>query len=138
MNKQEYNNQYNRASYTGISFRLSNRTESDLIDWIRSQDNAKDYICSLVMKDMIKQKKHARLVRNLEAKANQVKDFEVMEDLPYHDHYSIKYTDSFIDALTTVAHYSSDQHAQHGPLSIVERGYDKDLNCYYGVRRSSL
>ena len=57
MNKQEYNNQYNRSAYTGISFRLSNKSEQEVIDWIRSQENAKEYICSLIVKDMKRRKK---------------------------------------------------------------------------------
>ena len=135
MNKQEYNNQYNRSSYTGISFRLNNRTEGELIDWIRSQDNAKDYICTLVLKDMKRKKKAEREMKNRENLFHQQLTWEVLEDLPYNDHYAVGYTSSFLEAVTILSHYSE---SHTGPLGIVERGYDHDLNCYYGVRRSSL
>ena len=135
MNKQEYNNQYNRAAYTGISFRLSNRAEGELIDWIRSQDNAKEYICSLIIRDMKRRKKAEREMRNRENLYNQQFTWEVLEDLPYNDHYAVGYTNSFLEAVTILSHHSE---SQTGPLGIIERGYDYDLNCYYGIRRSSL
>lgn len=135
MNKQEYNIQYNRSAYTGISFRLSNRSEQELIDWIRSQDNAKEYICGLISKDMKRRKKQDREARNRQNLFNQQFTWEVLEDLPYNDHYAIGCTNSFLEAVTMVAH-AAESHT--GPLGIVERGYDTDLNCHYGVRRSSL
>lgn len=135
MNKQEYNNQYNRSAYTGISFRLSNRSEQELIDWIRSQDNVKDYICSLISKDMKRRKKQEREERNRQNLFNQQLTWEVLEDLPYNDHYAVGYTNSFLEAVTILSHHSE---SHTGPLGIVERSYDNDLNCYYGVRRASL
>lgn len=138
MNKQEYNNQYNRNAYTGISFRLSNRTESEMIDWIRSQDNAKEYICSLISKDMKRKKKAEREMRNRENLYNQQFTWEVLEDLPYNDHCSLIYTNSFMEAVSELYNYQQRVHPTLGPIGIIERGYDKELNCYYGVRRSSL
>lgn len=138
MNKQEYNNQYNRSAYTGISIRLSNRSEKDLIDWLKSRDDMKGYITSLVRKDMKKQLRYERRRLNDLYGIQKEKTYEVIEGLPYFDHYSILYTDSIIEALTALAHYSSEKEAQHGPLAIIKRGYDADLNCYYGVQTTGL
>ena len=136
MNKMEYNNAYNKQNYTGISFRLNSRTESDLICWIRQQENTKEYICDLIRKDIKRQSKRIRQERNEANKANQALTYEVLEDLPFNDHYAAGYTDSIIEAMKILASYSHSKDC--GPLSIVERGYDPDIKCRYGIRKSYL
>ena len=132
MKKAEYNNAYNKANYTGVSFRLSNSEEADLIRWIRSQENAKSYICTLVRADMAKQKKaeYNRMVK--EARADQKKSFEIMEAL-YDDHFTIGYSDSYEEAMTACGNMTIASCV--GPVIVVERGFDQDLNCYYGTIR---
>ncbi len=56
-NKLEYNNTYNRNNYRSFSMRLNNEKEKDIIQWLESQDSLKDYLLSLVMKDMEKLQK---------------------------------------------------------------------------------
>lgn len=51
-NKIAYNNAFNKENYKGISFRLSYSSESELIEWLDNFDNKKDYIISLIRKDM--------------------------------------------------------------------------------------
>lgn len=53
----EYNNTYNRNNYRSFSMRLHNENEADLIEWIESQDSVKEYLLSLVRKDIEKSKK---------------------------------------------------------------------------------
>lgn len=52
----EYNNTYNRNNYRSFSMRLHNENEADLIEWIESQDSVKEYLLSLVRKDIEKSK----------------------------------------------------------------------------------
>lgn len=135
MKKAEYNNAYNKANYTGVSFRLSNSEEADLIRWIRSQENAKSYICTLVRADMAKQKnaEYTRMVKY--ARADQKRSYEIMEAI-YDDHYTIGYSDSYDEALMVCANKAFTSCI--GPVILVERGYDQDLNCYYGTIRECL
>lgn len=53
----EYNNTYNRNNYKSFSMRLNNNDEADLIDWLKSQDSTKEYLVSLIRKDMEKASK---------------------------------------------------------------------------------
>lgn len=53
-NKLEYNNTYNRNNYRSFSMRLNNEKEKDIIQWLESKDSLKDYLLSLVMKDIEK------------------------------------------------------------------------------------
>lgn len=53
----EYNNTYNRNNYKSFSMRLNNNEEADLIDWLKSQDSTKEYLVSLIRKDMEKNSK---------------------------------------------------------------------------------
>ena len=132
MKKAEYNNAYNKANYTGVSFRLSNSEEADLIRWIRNQENAKAYICSLVRADMAKQKKADQARKVKDARADQKKSFELMEAF-YDSHYTISYSDSYEEAL--MACMNMNIASCVGPVIVVERGFDQDLNCYYGTIR---
>ncbi len=56
-NKLEYNNTYNRNNYRSFSMRLNNKKEKDIIRWLESQDSLKDYLLSLITKDIEKSKK---------------------------------------------------------------------------------
>ena len=60
----EYNNTYNRNNYRSFSMRLHNENEADLIEWIESQDSVKEYLLSLVRKDIEKSKKKEKKKRN--------------------------------------------------------------------------
>lgn len=53
----EYNNTYNRNNYKSFSMRLNNNDEADLIDWLKSQDSTKEYLVSIIRKDMEKSSK---------------------------------------------------------------------------------
>ena len=56
-NKLEYNNTYNRNNYRSFSMRLNNEKEKDIIQWLESQDSLKDYLLTLIKKDIEKSKK---------------------------------------------------------------------------------
>ncbi len=53
----DYNNTYNRNNYRSFSMRLHNTKEEEIIQWIESKDSVKEYLLSLVKKDMEKSKK---------------------------------------------------------------------------------
>jgi hypothetical protein len=53
----EYNNTYNRNNYRSFSMRLNNTKEKELIKWLESKDSIKEYLLSLVIKDMEKSQK---------------------------------------------------------------------------------
>ena len=53
----EYNNTYNRNNYRSFSMRLNNTKEEELIKWLESKDSVKEYLLSLVIKDMEKSQK---------------------------------------------------------------------------------
>lgn len=56
-NKLEYNNTYNRNNYRSFSMRLNNEKEKEIIQWLESQDSLKDYLLTLIEKDIEKSKK---------------------------------------------------------------------------------
>ncbi len=56
-NKLEYNNTYNRNNYRSFSMRLNHEKENNIIQWLESQDSLKEYLLSLVLKDMEKSQK---------------------------------------------------------------------------------
>ena len=47
-----YTNQFNKENYKQISIRLSLDNESDIINWLDNFDSNKEYITSLIRKDM--------------------------------------------------------------------------------------
>ncbi len=53
----EYNNTYNRNNYRSFSMRLNNTKEEELIKWLESKNSVKEYLLSLVIKDMEKSQK---------------------------------------------------------------------------------
>ena len=136
MNKQEYNNSYNKNNYTGISFRLSNTNEKDLIRWLESQENTKGYIVSLIRADMDKRQKQQRKLENAYHEMGRDLPYEVLEDLPYNDHHSVAYAGSLLEALKRLEEFTSSSDPM-GRVSIIERDFDRDLNCAYGIRKGS-
>ena len=63
-------------------------------------------------------------------------EYELMEDLPFHDHYSIVYTDNIVEAIFHLIDYAS-KACPAGPIGIVRRDYSPYLHCVYGQRMSS-
>ena len=53
----DYNNTYNRNNYRSFSMRLNNTKEEELIKWLESKNSVKEYLLSLVIKDMEKSQK---------------------------------------------------------------------------------
>lgn len=56
-NKLEYNNTYNRNNYRSFSVRFNNKTETNLIEWLESQESIKGYLTTLIEADIKKQEK---------------------------------------------------------------------------------
>lgn len=47
-----YNNAFNKENYKQVNMRFSYSKEQELIEWIANFDSPKDYIVSLIKKDM--------------------------------------------------------------------------------------
>ena len=58
--KLEYNNTYNRNNYRSFSVRFNNKSETNIIEWLESQDSIKGYLTSLIEADIKKQEKKKR------------------------------------------------------------------------------
>ena len=52
----QYQTKYEKENYRRISLRIRS-TETELIEWLESQENVMEYIRSVVKADMIRQKK---------------------------------------------------------------------------------
>ena len=59
-NKLEYKKTYNRNNYRSFSVRFNNKTETNIIEWLESQDSIKGYLTSLIEADIKKQEKKKR------------------------------------------------------------------------------
>lgn len=131
--KQIYNNAYNKAKYTGISFRINNVTEKDIKEMLDLQDNLKAYICKLIRGDIKRQKQLQRRVllnpgeRKLYADVGKY-CFEVTEDLPFDDHYIVGFAEDVENVQMLMGEFAA-RNPQHGKLRILYRWHDKELNC---------
>lgn len=53
MNKyKDYRNDYNKEHYKSISLRLDKVKDRDVIEWLLSKDNIKQYLVELINKDI--------------------------------------------------------------------------------------
>ena len=50
--KLAYNNEYNRQNYRSFSIRMNRQEEKHIINWLEKQKGLKQYIISLIEKDM--------------------------------------------------------------------------------------
>ncbi len=51
-NKLAYNNEYNRKNYRSFSIRFNREDEKKIIKWLEKKTNLKQYLKSLIIKDM--------------------------------------------------------------------------------------
>lgn len=131
--KQIYNNAYNKANYTGVSFRINNVTEKDIKEMLDMQENLKAYICKLIRGDIKRQKQLQRRVLLNPGDRQIYKDinkycFEVTEDLPFDNHYIVGFAEDIENAQILLGEFAA-RTPQHGKLRILFRWYDTDLKC---------
>jgi len=50
--KLNYNNAYNRENYRSFSVRYSINSEQDIIEWLQDKGSVKEYLTTLIRKDM--------------------------------------------------------------------------------------
>lgn len=62
-NKLRYNNKYNRLNYKNVSIRFHLEKDRDIIEWLENFDNNKDYISTIIRRDMHgeESKKHSTI-----------------------------------------------------------------------------
>lgn len=134
--KMIYNNAYNKANYTGISFRLNSTSDADVLAMLKAQDNLKAYICKLVMADIRqKERKKGRVMNRGDRRIHdniKLYPYEIIEELPNGDRYSVGFCDDMNNALLMVAEYAARRDVT-GPLHILQRSYDHDLKCIMAV-----
>ena len=136
--KSAYNNAYNAKNYTGISIRLSNKEDADVIEFLRSSDlNTKALICKLVRTEMKRrQTKKGWHMNN--GDRNIHKDyrrypFEVIEGLAYGDKYTVGFAASYEAAQDLLYNYQS-RTPEAGPLAIYNRFYDDHTHSITAVQ----
>ena len=124
--KMAYNADYNKNNYQSFSFRLAKAGEdADIIKHLKAQPNLKPYLCSLIRKDMKEKARKSRYVVRTGSsyEHDHVKQcpYEVIEDLPYGDHYSIGYAATMDDAALLIMNYVDQQGTINGQIFVVER-----------------
>lgn len=133
--KIEYNNAYNKAHYTSVSIRFNNEDEADIIDVLKAQASVKAYIASLIRRDInTRERRKARRAIRIQKQSITATRFEVIEDLPNHDHYSVGICDDLDSAAMMLAEYAQRANGNCGALSIYERAWDPDLQVFRTVR----
>lgn len=50
--KIKYNNEYNRLNYKNVSIRFHLEKDRDIIEWLENFDNNKNYISTIIRRDM--------------------------------------------------------------------------------------
>lgn len=134
-NKQDYNNNYNRDKYIGVSFRVNRETEKDIADALKAQDNMKAYICGLILADQKRKERKAGFVRSRsdrKAHMNYGKyPFEVIEMLAHNDRYTVGYAENYEAAQALSASYSST--TATGEVKIYQRFYDDHISAWSAV-----
>ena len=134
--KQAYNNAYNKTNYTGVSFRLNNTSDAEVLAMLKSQDNLKAYICKLVMSDIRqKERKKGRVMNRGDRRIHdniKLYPYEIIEELPNGDRYSVGFCDDMQNAMLMIAEYAARREVT-GPLHILQRSYDPDLHCIMAV-----
>lgn len=134
-NKTEYNSAYNKEHYVSFSFRLNNAgSDADIIKHLKSVGSLKPYICHLIRKDMKEKARRSKFIINYGSSSyehNHIKQFpyEVIEDLPGNDHYSIGYAETIEDAAVMIMNYMNRSGSVTGRIRILERIFDRRLGC---------
>lgn len=60
-NKLRYNNNYNKLNYKNISMRFHLVKDRDIIEWLLNFDNIKDYVSTIIRRDIDEvTKKHSK------------------------------------------------------------------------------
>ena len=134
-NKQEYNNNYNKDKYIGVSFRVNRETEKYIADALKAQDNVKAYICGLILADQKRKERKAGFVRSRsdrKAHLNYGKyPFEVIEMLANNDRYTVGYAENLMAAVSLSASYSAT--TATGEVKIYQRIYDDTIGAWGAV-----
>lgn len=136
--KQTYNNAYNKNKYVGVSFRISTSADQDIIDALKEQENVKAYICKLIRSDQKRRARRRGIIHGSDrSTARNYKKFpyEVLEDLPGCDHYTVGFTSDYDSAVMMAAEYASRTEGC-GRLRIMCRTYDQTLNAVTAVEVS--
>lgn len=134
--KMAYNNAYNKTNYTGVSFRLNNTSDAEVLAMLKAQDNLKAYICTLVMADIRqKERRKGRVMNRGDRRIHdniKLYPYEIIEELPNGDRFSVGFCDDMNNAVLMIAEYAA-RVPVTGPLHILQRSYDPDMRCIMAV-----
>ena len=134
--KNDYTRQYNKDNYKCISFRFNKTDDAEMVAWLDNQESVTGYIRKLIRADMKtsqrKHKWHLRTKASYEHNDVLHYPYEVIECLPYHDHYTLGYVRSMEEAADLIIKYC-EQGCPAGEIIIVKR-FISELGCLAAVQ----
>ena len=134
--KQKYNDAYNKANYSTVSFRINKKDDKKILEHLKAQPKLKEYICSLILKDIQRYERKTGYVRSkADRKAHlnyQKYSFEVIECVGINDRYTVGFAESYEAAQALAISYIS-QHQTAGPLTIYQRFYDDTVKAHVAI-----
>ena len=135
--KKKYNNEYNKKTYTGISFRLHTVNDADVLDALKDISNVKEYLCKLIRQDKRKnERKHGYQYNRGDRKVhlNYTKyPYEVIEFKEANDRYTVGYAEK-VETAQGIADAYLMKHPDAGAVAIYERVYDDHISAYAAVQ----
>lgn len=137
-NKQAYNNEYNKKTYTGISFRLNNVTDKDILDCLKqSEGNMKEYICKLIRSDIKTRERRRGIKMNRSGRPENLDwqrwPFEIIEFTNGNDRYTVGFA-AGIEQARSVALHHVETHPDAGATMIYQRTYDDYVKAVIAVQ----
>ena len=134
--KRQYNDAYNKANYSTVSFRINKKDDKKILEHLKAQPKLKEYICSLILKDIQRYERKTGYVRSkADRKAHlnyQKYSFEVIECVGINDRYTVGFAESYEAAQALAISYIS-QHQTAGPLTIYQRFYDDTVKAHVAI-----
>lgn len=135
-NKQSYNDAYNKAKYSTVSFRINKKDDQKILEHLKAQPKLKEYICGLIIKDMQRLERRSGYVRSkADRKAHlnyQKYEYEVIEAIGINDRYTVGFAESYEAAQALAISYIG-QHQTTGPLTIYQRFYDDTVKAHVAI-----
>ena len=137
--KLAYNARYNKDTYKSITVRFNKKTDADMIEYLKNKDITA-FIKSLIYSDM--KKYHGSEYDPLrgiklmmrEAKEEAYKDikeypYEVMEQMPGYDMYTVSFCKSLEDCRAVITDYCL-KNSGVGAMYICKRYIDSNGHVY--------
>lgn len=121
MNKNEYTRDYNRVNYKSYTFRLHKQQDLPIIRALDESGSPTQMIRRLILEDLQRRgvDAHTEMLRPRHDDVSGY-PFEVIEFLPFNDHYTVGYYKDLNKARDGLASYVM-EHGATGALRIIRR-----------------